>query len=249
MRRLLLATLPLAGCFITPDHDPAPLASMTRTSVAVDASNAAKRIDPGSVTPAIAIRLDTKAIGNEGDPGDCPTIANDAIAVFDGQLLTLEDAGGWDAPIDGSSLCHAIQWSLATAPIGAPSQLEIADVSTTWTVATPDLLAADFATVATPPPGHVQIAWANAAAIEGAYVQFTDAAGTLVFAGAVDGYPGGVAVAVAGNVIDVTLPPGATGSGTLSINAWRTPSASCTGPAECTLAVTAGADLAMTLGT
>jgi hypothetical protein len=253
MTRLLLiaATLPLAACFITPDHDPVPLASMTRTSVALTASNDAPLIDPGSVTPTLAVQLDTSPIGNEGDPADCPTISSDATATFDGLPLTLDDAGGWDAPIDGGSQCHAIRWSLATAPAhpGQSSQLVIRDATTTWTVEAKELLTNDFALQPSAPAGHAQIAWTSAPAIDGgAYVQFTDSAGTLVFAGALEGYPNGVAVTVTGNVVDVAIPQGTTRDGTLSINAARTPQATrCDGPAGCDLLISAGADLPMTL--
>ncbi len=251
IRLLIAATLPLTACFLTPDHDPVPLASMTRTSVALTASNDAPLIDPGSVTPAIAVKLDTTPIGNEGDPADCPTISSDTTATFDGLPLTLDDEGGWDAPIDGGSVCHAIRYSLATASAlpGQSSQLVFRDATTTWTIEGKDLLTNDFALQPSAPAGHVQIAWASAPAIDGAYVQFTDAAGTLVLAGAVEGYPNGVAVTVTGNAVVVAIPQGTTGHGMLSINAWRTPQATrCDGPVTCdNLQVSAGADLPMTL--
>jgi hypothetical protein len=249
MTRLIIAMLPLSACFITPDHDPVPLASMTRTKVSLIAANGAAMIDPGSPSQAIAVRLETAPIGSEGDPADCPTIASDAIATFDGLRLTVDDEGGWDAPIDGGSACHPIRLSLATAPAapGQLSQLVIRDAATTWTVEAKDLLTNDFAVLPAPPAGHVQIAWASASMVDGAYAQFVDAAGTLRFAGAKDGYPNGVAVAVAGNAVDIAIPPGATGTGTLSLNAWRTPQASCDGPTGCDVELSAGADLAMTL--
>ena len=253
MSRLLLTamTLPLAACFVTPDHDPVPLASMTRTSVAVIASNDAPRIDPGTSSPAVTAQLDTSPVGDAGDPADCPTIASDATATFDGLPFTLDDAGGWDAPIDGTSACHAIRWSLATASArpGESSQMVIRDGATTWTIEAKDLLTNDFVVQPSAPAGHAQIAWASAPVIDdGAYVQFMDAAGTLVFAGALDGYPNGVPVTVTGNVVDVATPAGTARAGTLSINAARTPQATrCDGPAACGLLVSAGADLALTL--
>ena len=250
-RLLIVLTLPLSACFLTPDHDPVPLASMTHTSVSLIASNDAPLIDPGSPSPALTVKLESPSVGNQGDPDDCPTIASDATATFAGLPLSLDDEGGWDAPIDGGSVCHAIQWSLASGPAlaGMTSQLVFSDATATWVVEGKDLLTNDFARKPTAPKGHVQITWASAPEIDGgAYVQFEDAHGTLLFAGAVAGYPNGVGVSITGNVVDVEIPAGATGSGTLSINGARTAQASrCDAPAGCDLQISAGADLAVTL--
>ncbi len=252
MTRLIViaATLPLTACFVTPSHDPVPLAAMTRTTVELTASNDAALIEPGFPTAGVQVWFDTARAGSAGDPADCPTISSDATATFDGLAMTLDDAGGWDAPIDGTSWCHRISFSLGSvaARPGQVSQLVLRDSATTWTIEAKDLLTNDFKLLPAPPAGHAQIAWTSAPAIEsGAYVQFEDTAGNLVFDGSSDGYAHGVTVAVTGNTIDVALPPTTTGTGTLSINAGRAPQATrCDAPAGCKLVLSAGADLPMT---
>jgi hypothetical protein len=249
MRVLLGLVFPLTGCFITPAHDPIPLDQLTHTSVALQTSNSSRVIDGGYADPAVTVRFDTIGDDATHSPSDCPTISDSAVVTFDGLPLQLLDEGGWDAPIDGGSECHAISLSLDSAPPrpGQLSQLQIKDASATWTIEGPDLLTDDL-TLTTPTAGHAKIT-ATAYPITYAYVQFINAAGALQFWGTSSGgYPGSPPVTLADQVADIVIPAGTTGDGTLSINVTHDPIVSrCEGPTTCTVTVGIGSDFATTL--
>lgn len=228
---VLVAAAPLAACADTP---PTPLAQMQAATVDLTTANDAKLIDPQF--PAVT-RLTITA-------GDCVRIGDDVTVDVDGVRMQLVSQGGpWNN--FGESGCDDVSFELATPPGNrGTNTVLVRDSATTWTISGVDLFANDFALVGTPVAGQqARVVWQSADSIEsGAYAQFQQGS-TVMFTTSVDVRGGAPA-----NAIEVPLPAGITGAGTLSINAGRTTTATrCDGPATCTLDISAGADLPLTI--
>lgn len=226
----LLAAAPLAAC--TTDTPPTPLAQLSGARVDLTTANEAKLIEPG-FTAYTTLTI-------EGPDGDCIRLGDDVTADLDGVRMEVDGRGGpWSNW--GESGCDLASFRLP-APTAAhgTSTLLIRDSATTWTITGLDLFTNDFAVVDTPIAGeHARVVWQSASTIDnGAYGQF-EQNGNVMFNDTFN---------AAGNAIDIALPAGISGEGTLSINAARSVTATrCDGPATCTLYITAGADLPVTI--
>jgi hypothetical protein len=231
--RFVLA-IALSACSTT--QQPVRLAALSRTTMALTTVND-PLVPAADQYPAIGISLLTPVSGPDGNPADCPTISNDVTATFDGLTAQLLTAGGWEQEEDGLG-CNGIEFALQSAPPLASSELVVADGTTTWTLDGVDLLTDDIALVPDPPTGHVQLVWPSAAAIVSAFIQISDSSGhALLYGSSNDDGQVQFAVTLVGNTMDFVLPAPVTG--TLSVYAYRTPSASrCEGPAACELQVT-----------
>ncbi|MBV8759644.1 MAG: hypothetical protein JO257_20310 [Deltaproteobacteria bacterium] len=227
---VLLAAAPLAAC--STDTPPTPLAQLSGTSVDLTTTNEAKLIQPGFTA------YTTLTIA--GPEGDCIKLGDDVTADLDGVHMEVDSRGGpWSNWGDSGCELPSFRLPEPTAANGT-STLLIRDSATTWTITGVDLFTNDFALVDAPIAGeHARVVWQSASTIaNGAYGQF-EQNGNVMFNDVFN---------AAGNTIDIALPAGVTGAGTLSINAARSvPATRCEGPATCTLYITAGADLSTTI--
>ena len=227
---VLLAAAPLAAC--TTDTPPTPLAQIAGARIDLTTVNEAKLIEPGA--PAYT------TLTIEGPDGDCIRLGDDVTADLDGVRMVVDDRGGpWNNW--GVSGCDLASFRLPEPTTAhGTSTLLVRDAATTWTIRGDDLFANDFAVVGAPVAGeHARVVWQSAGTIDsGAFGQF-EQNGNVMF---------NDAFTTAGNTIDIAVPAGISGAGTLSINAGRVaPATRCDGPAVCTLFIAAGADMPVTI--
>ena len=216
------------------------LASLTASPVSAATSHDTSA-QSGSGAPGVDVAFSGSVPANP-QPGQCPLLADDLVATFDGAPMEIANRGGYDDTGWGDSGCDGFDLRLDNAtPHAGESTIVIHDATATWTIAGNDLLTDDLALVTAVAPGtSATVTWRSAPSIDTAYAQLTSG-------------PNGNDVqsetpTTAGDAITIAITAATPGSATLTINAERTaPPTHCDGPSSCTIGVLAGADFAVTV--
>ena len=221
---LLLA---FSGCVVTPDHEQIPLANLHQTTIDVFPPLA----NPGM----IEIYFDTQSIDQPGDnPAECPTATATLQATVDGTPLTLDETGGWDAPVDGTSECHQIRFVGTFAANADSSQIVIADDSDMWTIATHSFATFDHPVVQPGPHGELVVTSALGQPIT--YLQLDITQGSAeTFADTDPGFVGDIPITLSGSTATMRLPATTSGPVSIDVEGRTTPVLECDGPVACKL--------------
>lgn len=228
MYRLGLLLLGFTGCVVTPAHQQIALADQSRTSILVEPPNATS---PGGLT----LYFETDARAHPGDdPTDCPTATDSLTAFVDGTQLALEETGGWDAPVDGTSLCHQIRFSGAFTPDPTMGVISILDSTDTWTITGHSFATFDHLVVKPSPRGELVVESALGQAMTYAEVRVTQG-DVLVDGVTVVGAQSQEPLTVTGDTGTMALPTTLTGEVSIAVSGRTTSKPVCNGPASCDL--------------
>jgi hypothetical protein len=225
MYRLGLLFLGVAAC--TPTHEQIGLADLHRTSIQVEPPNA---LSPGTMSLYFA----TDVTAHPGDdPTDCPSASDSLTVLVDNTPLAIDDTGGWDAPIDGTSECHQIRFSGSFIPNPTLGVISILDDSSTWTITGHSFATFDHLVVQPSPRGTLVVESALGQALSYAELRVTQ--GTVEVDGATDPL-----VAAYSQLIDVTgdsgtmkLPQTLSGDVSIAVTGHTTSPVTCNGPVAC----------------
>lgn len=228
MLRIAFVLIGFAGCIATPDHQQVALADQHRTSILVfpptDASAA-----------ALTLYFETEVLGRDGeDPTDCPTAPDSLAVLVDNTPLTLEEPGGWDAPVDGTSSCHQIRFSGPFTPDPTRGVISILDSTSAWTIAGHSFATFDHLVVQPSPRGQLAVASALGQAID--YVELRVTQGNVEVHGSPD--PGAqsiIQIDITGDTATMALPPTLTGAVSIDVTGRTVSTPTCNGPVACKL--------------
>ncbi|MFT3698383.1 MAG: hypothetical protein QM831_34890 [Kofleriaceae bacterium] len=230
-------TVLLGGCIVTPDHEQVPLADQTRTGILV--------FPPSLSNSGISLYFSTDARSSPGDdPTDCPTAPSSLTATADGTALTLEETGGWDAPVDGTSACHQIRFEGSVGPNPTAGVITIADSSATWTITDHSFATFDDLQIVPSAVGTLAVKSTLGQTID--YVELTVTQGNTQVDG-VSGYGGvtSVPITIAGDT--ATMPMTLHGNVTIAVFGRTISPVICSGPVTCDVKDPLGGTITATL--
>jgi hypothetical protein len=227
MVRLGWLVLAFSGCALTPTHEQIALADQHGTTIEVEPPNAAF---PGALT----LYFETVMMDHPGDnPAECPTATDSLTVLVDGTPLTLEETGGWDAPIDGTSECHQIRFSGSFTPSASFGVISILDASDTWTITGHSFATFDHLVVQPSPRGELVVESALGQALSYAELRVTQ--GSVEVDGASDPLVAAYSelITVTGDSGTMKLPTTLSGDVSIAVTGHTTSPVTCNGPVAC----------------
>jgi hypothetical protein len=229
MVRLGLLLVGFSACVITPDHEQVALADQQRTTILVEPPNEAY---PGALT----LYFETAVLAHPGDdPTDCPSAPDSLRVTVDGAPLTLEESGGWDAPIDGTSECHQIRFLGSFIASEANGVIAIVDDSGAWTITGHSFTTFDHLVVQPSPRGELVVESALGQSLSYAELRVTQ--GSVEVDGTTDELStySSELITVAGDRATMALPMMLSGAVSIAVTGHTTSAVTCAGPAACTV--------------
>jgi len=225
MYRLGLLLFGFAAC--TPPHESVALADQHRTTIQVEPPNS---LSPGALT----LYFDTAVLSHPGDdPTDCPSASDSLTVLVDNTPLALDDSGGWDAPIDGTSECHQIRFSGTFTPNPTAGVISILDDSGAWTITGHSFAAFDHLVAQPAPHGKLVVESALGQALS--YVELRVKQGGVEVGASSDPLVAAYSerIEVDGDSGTMALPDTLSGELTVAITGHTTNPVTCNGPVAC----------------